>query len=312
MSERPPDLFAWNTLDTSQRPLDLDSTLLCGQVFRWRRDEAGIWWGVVDRAVLALFQGREPDGRPAASVLWQTFPERNRWPLVRDYFGLETDLLALYDLWLEAEPRIRPAVDAYRGLRVLRQPPAECFFSFQCASCNTIVKIERSVEALARRYGEPIDSGLDTPPMRFFAFPGAEALAGADESVLRSDLWGYRAPRVIELARDLLLRPEGWLEGLGEATYEEARRELSALRGVGTKIADCICLAALGKHDAVPIDTHTRRIACRLWMPELAARSLTPRVYEELAGAFRSRFGAYAGWAQQVLFYADTQRGRLG
>jgi N-glycosylase/DNA lyase len=313
VSHGPPEPFAWSALNAPDRPLNLDSTLRSGQAFRWRRDAAGIWWGVVDRTVVALFQDEAPDsnrgGRPSAPVFWQTFPEQGRWPIVRDYLGLEIDLPALYELWLAAEPRMLPAIDAYWGMRVLRQPPTECFFSFQCAACNTIVKIERSVELLSRRYGEPIETGLDSPA-RLYAFPSIEALANADEAVLRSDLWGYRAPRVIQLARTLAAMPVGWLESLRGVPYAEARRALAGLSGVGLKIADCVCLCALDRDEAVPIDTHTRRIACRLWAPELAHRSLTPRVYEALACAFRSRFGAHAGWAQLYLFFADTQRGR--
>jgi N-glycosylase/DNA lyase len=115
---------------------------------------------------------------------------------------------------------------------------------------------------------------------------------------------GFRAKRVAEAARRLDTLPAGHLAALREqATHEEARRELCAFFGVGTKIADCVCLFALDKDGAIPVDTHIWRIACARYTPELAGRSLTPAAYDRVTDAFQDRFGPYAGWAQQTLFY---------
>jgi|SRR5579884_674482 len=290
---------SWNATSCAGRPLNVAATLTSGQSFRWQRDADGIWWGVIGRSVVAL---QQEDGRTEGTLFWQTFPEPDRWQVITDYFRLDVDLDVLYAAWSAAEPRIAPSLAAYRGLRILRQPPEECFFAFQCAACNTIVKIERSVRALAARYGEPIETGLPSPPFRFYAFPTVEALAHADEAALRADLWGYRAPRVIALARHLLTLPPGWLEALRDVPYAEARAALSSLFGIGAKLADCICLFALDKDAAVPVDTHVRQIACRMFLPGLAGKTLTPRLYDIIADAYRTRFGPYAGWAQQYLF----------
>jgi N-glycosylase/DNA lyase len=161
---------------------------------------------------------------------------------------------------------------------------------------------------LAERYGEriPCDAGRT-----LFAFPTLEALASADEALLRQELWGYRAPRVIQLARHLLTLPPNWFDSLRAAPYEEAKYALTQLHGVGEKIADCVCLFALDKDAATPVDTHIRQIACRLFAPELEGKSLTPRIYSAIANAYRERFGDYAGWAQQYLFLGELQRSQI-
>jgi N-glycosylase/DNA lyase len=299
--------FRWNRSECGERPLNLSATLASGQSFRWRQEGTGVWWGVVGQTVIAAWQEAH---RPESALCWQTFPEPDRWNLLADYFRLDVDLDSLYEEWIAAEPRIAEAVTAFRGLRLLRQPPVECFFAFQCAACNTVVKIERSVLGLAARYGQPLATSLPSAPFAFHAFPTLEALAQADEAALRADLWGYRAPRVIALARHLLTRPPGWLESLRHAPYAEAKAALMGLFGVGAKLADCICLFALDKNCAVPVDTHVRQIACRLFLPELAGRTLTPRLYESIADAYRARFGSYAGWAQQYLFFGQLHRAR--
>ncbi len=313
----PPDVpFRWNVHVCAGTPLHLSATLASGQNFRWRRDASGVWWGVVESTVIAAWQAA---GESDSPLYWQTFPQPDCRELIVDYFRLDVDLDSLYADWLMTEPCIGEAIAAFRGLRILRQPPVECFFAFQCATCNTVTKIERSVAHLAAHYGEPLPvelaleyasvAELQTDSrVGFYAFPTLEALASAEESVLRSGMWGYRAPRVIALARHLLALPAGWLYSLRAAPYAEAHAALTELHGIGAKLADCICLFALDKDEAVPVDTHVRQIGCRLFVPEMVSRSLTPRVYTAIADAYRQRFGNYAGWAQQYLFFAELRR----
>ena len=298
----------WNREECADNPFHLAATLASGQSFRWQRDAYGVWWGVVGDTVIAA---RQAESEPDSPLYWQTYPDPNRRALVRDYFRLDVALPALYADWIAAEPHMEAAVAAFRGLRILRQPPAECFFAFQCATCNTVIKIERSVRKLAQRYGEPIPLPHGQPqPFShpFHAFPTTAALAAADEKALRADLWGYRAPRVIALAQHLLSLPPDWLLSLRSRPTSEVQVELAALHGIGAKIADCISLFALDKAEVAPIDTHTRQIAVRLFRPDLADASLTPRIYTALRAEYHSRFGAYAGWAQQYLFFAELRR----
>jgi N-glycosylase/DNA lyase len=317
----------WNWTNCDSIPLALTTTLTSGQAFRWRRDTSGIWWGTLGTTIMALWQH---EGDPFAPLYWQTFPQQNQRETVEQYLRLDVPLDILYADWIRTEPRIVDAVQSFRGLRLLRQPPLECFFSFQCATCNTVIKIERSVHRLATRYGERLEPGLtscrdsalsevsdDGPPallaprglqFQLYAFPDLDALAGADELDLRSDLWGYRAPRVIALARLLKARGDAWLANLRATSYSEAKSALVEMHGIGEKVADCICLFCLDKDEAVPVDTHVRRIACSLFVPELQDKSLTPRVYRAIAGAYQERFGAYAGWAQQYLFLGAMRR----
>ena len=57
--------------------------------------------------------------------------------------------------------------------------------------------------------------------------------------------------------------PTVWLQALSSVPYPEAREALLQLSGVGAKVADCICLFALGMHDVVPLDKRTAQFYLR-------------------------------------------------
>ncbi|XP_012587567.1 PREDICTED: uncharacterized protein LOC101619714 isoform X1 [Condylura cristata] len=79
------------------------------------------------------------------------------------------------------------------------------------------------------------------------------------------------------------------------------------------RVADCICLLALDKPEAVPVDVHVWQIAQRdySWHPSASqAKGPSPPANKELGNFFRSLWGPYAGWAQAVLFSADLRQPR--
>ena len=58
---------------------------------------------------------------------------------------------------------------------------------------------------------------------------------------------------------------------------------LCSLYGVGPKVADCVCLMSLEKHDAIPVDTHMWQIAAREYLPHLKKlKNVTDKAYKEI------------------------------
>ena len=71
---------------------------------------------------------------------------------------------------------------------------------------------------------------------------------------------------------------------------------------MGPKIADCVCLFAMKKDQAVPVDTHVWQLTRDRYLRHLAGKTLTPSTYAQVISFFQSKFEK-AGWAQQYLFY---------
>lgn len=124
------------------------------------------------------------------------------------------------------------------------------------------------------------------------------------EDDLRKAKFGYRAKFISGSIKKIdEFGGLKWFDNLKELSYLEARQELLKLPGIGYKVADCICLMSLGHLKSVPIDTHIFQIAQEHYLPEALSKvkSVTPKVYDDIANKFRDVYGDYAGWAQTVI-----------
>ena len=255
--------------------LDLTATLTSGQLFRWRRDSDGAWHGFVGESSLRLSQSESGE-----MLFWEAASER----AVRDFLRLDDLTLAnLAEEWSANDAPFAEAWALQPGVRILRQDPHECFFSFLCASVAPISRISSMLRSIAP-IGEP--------------FPSLEALGTLSEARLRALGLGFRAPRVVAAARSRAT--DGLLEKRG-APLPELETLLTRNVGVGRKIADCIALFSLDADAAVPVDTHIWQLARAHYAPHLANKALTAKTYQQVLNVFSDRFGERAGESGQVL-----------
>ncbi|CEQ39788.1 SPOSA6832_01333, partial [Sporobolomyces salmonicolor] len=240
-----------------------------------------------------------------------------------------------------------PVGERLRGIRVLRQDEWETLVSFICSANNNIARITLMVNRLCAQLGTPLPhpshftascvhhspssltgpSTLPRPPpndLALYSFPPPSALtAPSTEALLRQLGFGYRANfiptsalHLVATAAELGITPEEYLRGLRQAEFlkagkggiAEAREKLLEFKGVGRKVADCVLLFGLGWSETVPVDTHVFQIAIRDYaFPSSRTASLTPALHDRVAAHLSSRWGAHAGWCQQVLFFADLK-----
>ncbi len=293
--------------------LHLEHTLVCGQAFRWKQDKEG-WWscllpitdaqpGTARHRLVRMWQDRE-------QVFYETFPRQGGLAHIRDYFRLDLDLPTLVLDFQAHDSHLAEALRAFPGLRVLRQDPEECLFSFLCTPAAPLYRIRGGIAALCRAYGDPAPQG-EVAGVMHHGFPSASRLADASLPQMQKFGLGFRAKNIRETARQVMANGgTAWLLELRSLSYPDAKSALMTLPGVGDKIADCVCLFSLDKDDAIPVDTHIRQIARRryLTMPsdlEQGTKTLTRKTYAQIGDSLRKRFGPMAGWAQQYLFYYD-------
>ena len=298
-----------------RKQLHLEYTLSNGQMFRWRQAKEGWWDAVSGSRMLRIRQitgGSEDDGAED-TFEFQTLPGTPDIDFVRRFLRLDVDVEGVYASWMASDPYLGELTARFAGLRIVLQEPEECLLSFICSTANFIPNIMRSISVIARTWGESI-TAADGKELTH-AFPRAAVLAQLDpvEVAEKSGL-EWRGANLVKVAKQIAARSPGWLEEVGKLDYATARGELMRLEGVGPKIADCVCLFAMAKDQAVPVDTHVWQLTRDRYLPALKGKSLTPAGYAQVLNFFHSRFEK-AGWAQQYLFFdhlleSRAKRGR--
>ncbi len=280
--------------------LNLEHTFTNGQMFRWRQTKDG-WWDAVTDGKLLRIRQTEAQTASTDSFEYLTYPEPGDEAFLHTFLRLDVGLKEVYASWKDADPYLGSLCDKFAGLRIVKQDPEECLLSFICSTANFIPRIMKAVAILANTWGEPIHTQDGT--VLTHSFPKASILAevDADELIAKTGL-EWRGANLVKVARQVAARPNGWLEQLSTLDYATARDELMRLEGVGPKIADCVCLFAMAKDQAVPVDTHVWQLTRDRYVPTLRGKSPSAAGYAQVLNYFQSHFQK-AGWAQQYLFY---------
>ena len=256
--------------------ISLDPTLGCGQAHRWRRTEGG-WEGVLGAEVVTLSQCE--DGIHVRGT-------EDRSMLMR-YLGAEDDLDAIISEISSRDQYVAGLAGRCPGLRILRQEPWECLATYLLATNANVARIGKMVESVCTVFGRDLGGRSSFPT------PG-QILDRRDE--VASCRLGFREDRFIELAERV---ESGDVDpvALTELDYRGCVSALLDIKGVGPKVADCVALFGYGHLCAFPVDVRISKMMERMYGVSGS--------YRTVSEYGMSRFGAYAGYAQEFLYHAD-------
>ncbi|OLL25259.1 N-glycosylase/DNA lyase [Neolecta irregularis DAH-3] len=293
----------WKTLVVPRSELCLDTTLKCGQSFRWKKTADNEWTTTLKGRIVSLRQN--VDSIQYQSIFPKAPVEDDTHIILHDYFQLKIKLRELYQYWSTRDPNFQNKSLKFAGVRILRQDCWENVVSFICSSNNNIPRISLMIDRLCSKYGTYLGTASD---FQFYSFPDVSSLIGSSvENELRTMGFGYRAKYISKTAQLIAQKPPGWLESLRHSDYKEAKESLLELSGVGPKVADCVCLMSMDKPGSIPVDTHVWQIAQRDYQFRVKAKTMSAATYDAVGDFFRDLWGEYAGWAHSVLFTADLK-----
>ena len=255
---------------------DLEETAESGQCFRWRKISEGEYLIPAFGRALKVRQEGNRFSFSCSEEEWQEV-----W---KDYFDFDRDYGNIGECIRKSGDRhLEECFEKGSGIRVLSQELWEMIVSFMISQNNNIPRIKGSIEKICALAGKII-KGSDV-----YAFPGPGDLKpeAFDDPSLGL---GYRAEYLKEMFAQTA-EDSGWLEELKKLSYEEARKMLISKKGIGPKVADCVCLFGLSHRDAFPVDTHIKQLLAKYYP----------------SGFDTKRFEGFGGIIQQYLFYFEIK-----
>jgi N-glycosylase/DNA lyase len=250
---------------------DASATILSGQCFRFYRTDSG--YGLISGDKKCILTADNN-----ITYIKTDYPD-----YFYNYFDLGTGYNGIVKL-LRGDPTLSADVEVGKGIHMLRQQLFETIISFIISANNNIPRIKGIIERICSLYGEKKDG--------FYAFPTPTRL----KDVTKADYFalgaGYRADYLPVTVKTLL--DSDLLQTLPCMDYAESVKALMSLKGVGRKVADCICLFALFHTECYPVDTWIQKVD-----------GLSPNEARKRAA---ERYGVLAGYAQQYRYYAARLR----
>ena len=260
-------------------------TFDCGQCFRFDEAEGGIEGVAHGRFIRIEEEGEE--------VRLIGVNERDYREIFEAYLGLCEDYgfvrADIGEHMGKYGDVIFKAMECGKGIRILRQEPWEAVASFIISQNNNIPRIKKIIENMSAGLGEAF-CGFDGKT--HYAFPTAEAILAAGEAGLAPFKMGFRARYLTDAAKKYL-SGEVDFAYIEKSGAEEAQKTLMTICGVGPKVASCALLFGFHKLEFFPIDVWIKRVLAKYY-PE---------------GIDIATLGAYAGVAQQYLFYYERYMG---
>lgn len=257
---------------------DLEQTFMCGQCFRWQKNENGAYIGVVGKHYAEISKTDD------VLYILSDFENCDFW---KTYLGLDEDYGKIkdsfgYDLVLDN------CMKYGGGIRILKQDIWETVISFIISANNNIARISKIISALCENFGEK----KNFEDRVYYMMPSAEKLSMLtleDLSVIKA---GFRDKYILDAAKKVT-SGEIDFQKLVQMDDETAKKELMKIKGVGNKVADCILLFAMSRYKTFPKDVWIKRILFEVY-------GVSEKEIDKFAA---ERFGNYAGIAQQYLFY---------
>lgn len=266
--------------------LNLDQIYDSGQVFSWIKFR--------DQKYVIPFKDQVLKVEQQKDRLIMNCNEEQFYDIWYKYFDMQTDYGDINFKAKRIGEEMKICANRGNGVRIIRQDLFEMVITFCLATATNIPRIKWMVQAIREAYGiKHVQSMREISKVVWYEFPTPESILENPKKLDDCKL-GYRKEIVISICQDMV---DGWLdlELLKEMTYEDAKEYLMQFKGIGPKVADCICLYGLHHLQAFPVDTHIEQILERDYNCDCEV--FIDWVLEKLEN--------YAGVIQQYMFYNE-------
>lgn len=275
---------------------DLKQTLECGQIFRYERISSNSYRVITKNKRTRLTQ------KPGSTTLMIHDSNISEYEEIwKDYLDMETDYEHIINQVSKDDPYMQKALEYGQGIRILKQDTWETLISFIISQNKAIPHIQQCINNLCQAFGQMV---MDKDGESYYAFPTVEELSKATEQEIRDCKVGFRAPYIMDACQKIMDNTVV-LEALPAMSTQEAKEVLMKIKGVGEKVAHCVLLFGLGKTDTFPTDVWIKRIMESIYFDHKETSN------QHIIEFANKKYGDYAGYAQQYLFYYGRQTAQL-
>lgn len=255
---------------------NLRETLYSGQFFNFREENS----------LFTIVNGQEIFQIKQENTL--IYYNNTNEESLKKFLGLNFDHNNLN--YFQDDSYFKEAYSQYQGLKILNPDLFQTIISFVCSAASNQKKIENNIALISKKFGSY------NKKLKCYAFPTPNVIINQQnplEMLLECKV-GYRAKFILSIAQYLSQNPN-YLNEIQQSPYKEAHKLLTRLDGVGSKVADCICLFALNHFEAFPVDTWIKKILYS-WYGIKGNQ-------KELESQAKEKFGKFGGYIQQYLFH---------
>lgn len=257
----------------------LKHTLECGQFFYYIFDEKTYFYYIVNKNEIFKVK-QEKD------ILFYEGISKEK---LIYFFSLDIDLKEITKDF-DQDKYLLLSLEKYFGMRLIRADFEQCLISFVCSSASNIPKIQKNIFLLSENFGKKHTFDSKT----FYTFPNLEDINDIEK--IKNSKTGFRSKYILEIAK-FAKENKLFFENIKKANYEDSKKMLITLPGIGNKVADCISLFSLNHSEAFPIDTWVKQIIEQLYLKK-DAKNL-----KEIEKYIQKKFTKNKGIKQQYLFH---------
>lgn len=233
---------------TIKDDFNLNRIAWSGQCFRVREFPDGTYRFVTGSHILYI--------KETTPHQYDVSCDENEWQNIWwDYFDFGRDYQSIRNNIPAVDSYMKVAATEGSGIRILRQDPWEMLITFIISQRKSIPAIKNSIEMLCSTYGSLVHTDRET----LWLFPSAEQLYQASDSRLQDCKLGYRIGYIKDAVAAIC---EQRIDLSVIAHHDDIAlfTELKSIKGVGDKVANCICLFSYGRTSMAPVDTWISKI----------------------------------------------------
>lgn len=259
---------------------DLNSTITCGQIFRYlKRDDEFIV--ILKDRVISLKEDKD-------YIEIRSNDENNLEEIVNDYFDLNRDYEEIKNDIVKRDSKMKEAIEFSKGLKMIHQDPFETIISYVISQNNRVPSIANSLNLIAKDYGKKVlFEGYE-----YYLFPSYDELKNLSVSDYRNYKVGFRDKYLYEIVKSINDSKLD-INKIYDMKSEDALDYLMTFKGVGPKVASCILLFAYQKFDVYPTDT---------WVKKFMKDDYNIEGEASIRKYTKSVYGKYSGLAIQYMF----------